>query len=223
MADDDYGNNQYNLQEENAYDDEVSAPTVQNEIDLPYYKPNQLENQVTENPNNKNYASYSSENVISNPVNNISIDSNEVTNNINNNNDENKEKLRKAIILIILSSILILISLIDVALQIIKDFYDVIFIIDDVAVFVLGLFIFIFSLLRKKITGYCLGTISSIISIIGFIVKGYEIMQINRENVISFYLVTALQHLFLFSCFLFKLFLNPKISFNSFKFFPLYF
>ena len=153
MADDDYGNNQYNLQEENAYDDEVSAPTVQNEIDLPYYKPNQLENQVTENPNNKNYASYSSENVISNPVNNISIDSNEVTNNINNNNDENKEKLRKAIILIILSSILILISLIDVALQIIKDFYDVIFIIDDVAVFVLGLFIFIFSLLRKKITG----------------------------------------------------------------------
>ena len=112
--------------------------------------------------------------------------------NINNNNNQNEREqstkvkntgMRKRYkIVLVLTIILILFCAGDIFIEIFYKIFTPYLVGDNVAIFIMFIVYIIFIILKKEIENPCLGAISFLVIIVGFIIKGYGFFLLNKPN-----------------------------------------
>ena len=162
--------------------DEASAPVPQNV--QPKYYPNQ--NNYQNNPTVDPGYSSSNINTYEQPyyMNNMK----NMNTNVNNNNlFQNSPELSKKLLCkqLSLGILLLIVTIIDITLQIVFDYLNPLAMGDDVAVLIIALVLLIFSY-RKKIPRNCLfGFFTGFVWFVGFGCKGFAMQYIMKNNKIS--------------------------------------
>ena len=116
---------------------------------------------------------------------------NDINNDINNNNQNKREQstkvkntgMRKRYkIVLVLTIILILFCAGDIFIEIFYKIFTPYLVGDNVAIFIMFIVYIIFIILKKEIENPCLGAISFLVIIVGFIIKGYGFFLLNKPN-----------------------------------------
>ena len=176
------------------YEDDASAPVVQNDNNSKNpYCINENES-VTINPDNSTdypYNTKSSDNDLSDRV------------DCNLNRNQNRRR-RRSIHLpekkIIFSYILFALAVIDILLQIIFGFVNIYFMSDDIAILGLASLILYLYYKKKEINKYVFGPLTIIIWFCGFAIKGFGLADLFKVNAFSLIIMGLI---FLRTCILF--------------------
>ena len=85
-------------------------------------------------------------------------------------------------IVLVLTIILILFCAGDIFIEIFYKIFTPYLVGDNVAIFIMFIVYIIFIILKKEIENPCLGAISFLVIIVGFIIKGYGFFLLNKPN-----------------------------------------